>query len=202
MSSKETPPKTTRRVTEQVVKQAILELQAQGKKISVRTLLAHIGYGSMGTIAKYKQRCEMFLHNSPLNSKTHELVAATLTDEVLPLIEQRLTKLLNRLDIPLNENPEYLSLQAQLNTLNEELKHKDLELHELKQLYKSVLADRAEKTRTAISLKNRLTKVKEESQQKEQQWQQQNQHLQAQINAMTALQIDYDSILSWNFKQD
>ncbi|OUD13089.1 DNA-binding protein [Thioflexithrix psekupsensis] len=205
-----------KRINEAIVRQAIGELAAQGKKTSVRALLAHIGYGSMATIAKYKNQIE---HNpvsvsstaaEPADPVFH--VAHRVLLEILPVLEERIQSYLED-SLASFKDHDYQDLQQHFQTLEEELRHKENELRDIRQLYHSVLADRSEKTRTAIALKQRVHKLKQELEEKESQLQQ----LQAQINEAAGsahslveanvLQlsgnhagyfIDYSALIAWN----
>lgn len=160
-----------KRVNEIIVRQAIDALEAQGKRISVRALLAHIGYGSMGTIAKYKNQIEGHHETSVAVNNQVDIfqIARLVLTEMLPVLEDRIQTHLQQVIPNLTPLPDYHSLEGHLRTTQEELRQKESELREMRQLYHSVLADRSEKTRAAIALKHRLAKAKQEVEEKDQQ---------------------------------
>lgn len=159
-----------KRVNETIVRQAMTELSAQGKNPSVRALLAHIGYGSMGTIAKYKNQIEGEAHHTTTSEPAEDVfeIARAVLNEMLPILEERIQAHLHAvLNIP-TQQTDYQTVQSHLRTTQEELRQRESELREMRQLYHSVLADRSEKTRAAIVLKQRLNKLKQELQDKTQ----------------------------------
>jgi hypothetical protein len=159
-----------KRVNATIVRQAMTELSAQGKNPSVRALLAHIGYGSMGTIAKYKNQIEGEGHRATTSEPAEDVfeIARAVLNEMLPILEERIQDHLHAVfDIP-TQHIDYQTLQSHLRTTQEELRQRESELREMRHLYHSVLADRSEKTRAAIVLKQRLNKLKQELQDKNQ----------------------------------
>lgn len=201
-----------KRVNETIVRQAIEALEAQGKKTSVRALLAHIGYGSMGTIAKYKNQIEGHHETSVAVNKQVDIfqVARLVLTEMLPVLEDRIQTHLQQVIPSLTPLPDYHSLEGHLRTTQEELRQKESELREMRQLYHSVLADRSEKTRAAIALKHRLAKAKQEAEEKDQKLNQLNALLGNHTDAKDWLtltvssmyeaesEIDYAALVAWN----
>ena len=184
-----------KRVTEATVRSAINELKTAGMRVSVRALRQRIGYGSMSTIARLKNQIEIADLLQPVETPlpvSHDPFAAakSLFDEVLPLVEQRILDKLDNFSPDIRQHPDYLHVQSLLETRSEELRQRDSELRELRQLYQSVLADRVEKTRTGLLLKGRISKLKQALAEKERL-----------LNDQQMVDvIDYEELLDWNLR--